>query len=77
MKKIKMMKRSELEIIADAQYRKALVRYIKITMGEAVDDGESILQLYTRSITWYNSQFEDVQTNSSNPPPPPPPPPHG
>lgn len=73
-----MMKRSELEIIADHQYRKALVRYIAVTMAEAVDEAESLLQLYTRAITWYNNFFEGVQANDSgNPQGPPPPPPGG
>lgn len=75
----KKTKKSELEKTADFQYRKAAVRYIRTVMLEVVGEEESDLQLYVRSMTWYNDQFEGdgVQPNSSNPPPPPPPPPHG
>lgn len=76
MPNLQMMSNNELDKIAKAQYKIALVRYATVTMGEAVEDGESILQLYCRAMAWYNSQFQGVHTNdSSNPQGPPPPPP--
>lgn len=51
-----MMADDDLILILNTQSREALVKYITGRMNEFVGVNESLLQLRTRAVTWYNNK---------------------